>query len=129
MLTRQFPFLDPATITEDLTGRLQRLAKDGVRLAQLGLVPPGQLHAAPLLERYRPVITSFGVRLVGHVTGHPEFGTRKVITSQLWWADPNGRWVRTLSRYYRLGTPAPANDDADEVSIVPDHPFGGAFRH
>lgn len=129
MLTRQFPFLDPATITEDLTGRLQRLARDSARLAQLGLVPPGQLHAAPLLDRYRPVITSLGVRLVGHVTGHPEFGTREIITSQLWWADPNGTWVRTLSRYYRLGAPAPAKDDADDVSIIPDSPLGSASRH
>jgi hypothetical protein len=129
MLTRQFPFLDPATITDGLTRRLHHLARDGVRLAQLGFVPPSQLQTAPLLDRYRPIVTSLGVRLVGHVTGHPELGSREIVTSQLWWADPNGTWVRTLSRYYRLGAPAPANDDADEVSIMQGHPFGGASRH
>jgi hypothetical protein len=129
MLTQQFPFLDPATITIDLAERLHRLARDGARLAQLSLVPPAQLQAAPLLDSYRPIVTSLGVRLVGHVTGHPELGTRDVVTSQLWWADPNGAWVRTLSRYYRLGAPAPANDDAGDVSIVPGYPFGGASRH
>lgn len=29
-----------------------------------------------------------------------------IMTSPLWFADPEGRWVRTLSRYYRLGPPA-----------------------
>jgi hypothetical protein len=126
MLTKQFPFLDPATITIDLTERLHRLATDGARLAQLGLVP-AQLQMAPLLDCYRPIVTSLGVRLIGHVTGHPKLGSRDIVTSQLWWADPNGTWVRTLSRYYRLGAPAPANDDGD-VSIAPGHPFG-ASRH
>jgi hypothetical protein len=27
------------------------------------------------------------------------------LISQLWAADSNGRWVRTLSRFYRLGKP------------------------
>jgi hypothetical protein len=28
------------------------------------------------------------------------------MTTALWFADPDGSWVRTLSRFYRLGPPA-----------------------
>lgn len=129
MLTKQFPFLDPARITSDLTDRLQQLAEDCALLTQFGTASPSQLRTAPLLDRYRPVITSPGVCLTGYVTGHPVLGSRVVVTSQLWWADPKGTWVRTLSRYYRLGTPAPAGDGFDDLPIVPGRSFNSWPEH
>ena len=129
MLTKQFPFLDPAAITIDLAERLHKLADDCAILAQYGTAPRSQLRTAPLLDRYLPVITSQGVRLIGHVSDHPVLGSRQVITSQLWFADPDRQWLRTLSRYYRLGAPASSNDDADEVLIVLGRASGPAFDH
>jgi hypothetical protein len=58
--------------------------------------------AAPM----RDVATRLRLHLVGQVTGHPRHGAGKIITSQLWWADPDGMWVRTLTRFYGLGRPA-----------------------
>jgi hypothetical protein len=55
-------------------------------------------------------MTPAGVRLIGHVTGHPVHGDRAVVTSPVWFADPEGTWVRTLSRFYRLGPPLDGDD-------------------
>ena len=54
--------------------------------------------------------TPLGLQLIGHVSGHPQLGDTMAATSPLWFADPNGTWVRTLSRFYRLGTPARPED-------------------
>jgi hypothetical protein len=106
MLTQQFPFLDPARITPELTARLQSLADDCARLAHDTAFVSARLRTAPVLDRYVPVITPLGVRLVGRVTGHPLLGSRKVVTSPIWFADPEAHWVRTLSRFYALRRPA-----------------------
>jgi len=47
-------------------------------------------------------------------TGHPIHGDRRVMTTQVWFADPDGAWIRTLSRFYRLGAPA----DLDDISRI-----------
>ncbi|MGX7743403.1 DUF6634 family protein [Rhodopseudomonas parapalustris] len=105
MLIRSFPFLDPGSITPELTDRLRSLAEDGAALGSDPSFVLALLPRTPLLDRYAPVITSLGLRLAGEVTDHPLLGSRKIITSQLWWVDPNARWARTLSRFYRLGRP------------------------
>lgn len=110
MLIRSFPFLDPGSITPELTDRLRSLAEDGAALGSDPSFVSALLPRAPLLDRYAPVITSLGLRLAGEVTDHPLLGSRRIITSQLWWVDPNARWARSLSRFYRLGRPADTQD-------------------
>lgn len=107
MLTDKFPFLDPARITPELTARLQSLADDCARLSLDTAFVAARLRAAPVLDLYTPVITPLGLRLVGQITGHPLLpGSRRIITSPVWFADPKGQWVRTLSRFYVLRRPA-----------------------
>ncbi|MDA9479681.1 hypothetical protein XI03_35355 [Bradyrhizobium sp. CCBAU 65884] len=106
MLTRSFRFLDPANISPDLSLRLRRLADDCDRLELHRSVLPSTLKNAPLLENWLPSLTPEGLHLVGVASGHPIHGDRIVMTTPLWWADPEGTWVRSLSRFYRLGSPA-----------------------
>jgi hypothetical protein len=110
MLTRLFPFLDPAHITPDLGRRLRALADDCDRLELGRPVSSLLLQKAPLLEDWAPAVTPQGVQLIGHVTGHPQLGDRAIATSPVWFADPNGAWARTLSRFYRLGPPLDPDD-------------------
>jgi hypothetical protein len=110
MLTRRFPFLDPAHITPDLARRLRALADDCERLELGRPVSPILLQRAPLLKEWIAAVTPLGVQLVGYVTGHPMHGDRAVATSPVWFADPDGNWIRTLSRFYRLGPPADPED-------------------
>lgn len=105
MLTRLFPFLDPAHITPDLSRRLRALADDCDRLERGRPVPPVVLQKAPLLTDWAPAITPQGVHLIGRVTGHPLLGDCAAATTPLWFADPAGGWARSLSRFYRLGPP------------------------
>ncbi len=111
MLTRRFPFLDPAHITPDLARCLRALADDCERLALSRAVSPILLAKAPLLEDWLPTVTPLGVQLVGRVSGHPPHGDRVIAPSPVWFADPDGTWARTLSRYYQLGPPLHRDDD------------------
>jgi hypothetical protein len=109
MLTRLFPFPDPAHITPDLGRRLRALADDCDRLELGRPVSSLLLQKAPLLEDWVPAVTQ-GVQLIGHVTGHPLLGDRAIATSPVWFADPDHLWARTLSRFYRLGPPLDGDD-------------------
>ncbi len=113
MLTQMFPFLDPTHITPDLVRRLRALADDAARLQHMRPVSPVLLQDAPLMEDWVIAQTPLGLQLMGHVTGHPRLGDRMTVTSPLWFADPDGNWVRTLSRFYRLGPPGNPDDLRD----------------
>jgi hypothetical protein len=102
MLTHLFPFLDPAHITPGLARRLRALADDCERLELGHTVSPVLLQKAPLLEDWAPAVRPEGLRLIGYATSHP-------LLSPVWFADPDGTWVRTLSRFYRLGSPIDPN--------------------
>lgn len=110
MLTHLFPFLDPVNITPDLVRRLRALADDAARLLHSRSVSPVLLRGSPLLEDFVIAQTPLGLQLVGRVTGHPRLGDRMAATAPLWFADPDGAWIRTLSRFYRLGPPANPDD-------------------
>ena len=43
--------------------------------------------------------------LIGNVTGHPSLGNGATATSELFYIDTERGYARTLSRWYRLGTP------------------------
>ena len=106
MLTSVFPFLDPGMITHEFSERLNSLARDCALLEHDTSFVEARLRTAPTLDLYVPLLTPLGLHLVGQVTQHPLLGSRKIITSQLWFADPEGRWARTLSRFYNLARPA-----------------------
>ena len=110
MLTRLFPYLDPAHISLDLSRRLHLLAADCERLRRDRDVPARIFDKAPLLQDWIPVLAPEGLHLAGYAVRHPVLGDRRMMTSPLWWADPDGKWVRTLSRFYRLGPAADARD-------------------
>ncbi|SIO37903.1 hypothetical protein SAMN05443247_04620 [Bradyrhizobium erythrophlei] len=105
MLTHLFPFLDPSHVTPDLGRRLRALADDCDRLERGRPVPPVVLQKAPLFTDWVPALTPQGVQLIGRVTGHPLLGDCAAATTPLWFADPDGAWARSLSRFYRLGPP------------------------
>ena len=83
MLTRLFPYLDPARISLDLSHRIHVLADDCERLRLDQDVPTKILHRAPLLQDWVPVSTPAGLRLIGRAVGHPAHLDRRVMTSPL----------------------------------------------
>jgi hypothetical protein len=109
MLTSAFPFLLRHHIECDLPAKLRVLADDLDKIRR-GIGPSvSDLAAAPLLVDWRGVLSPLGLCLAGFVAGHPILGNRHIQTSQIWAADDEGHWIRTLSRYYRLGVPAGAH--------------------
>jgi hypothetical protein len=63
------------------------------------------LASAPLIDQWflgtRPTPCLYGV-----ISGHPHFRTSQGVTSDVWVMSPNLSFIRTLSRYYRLGVRA-----------------------
>lgn len=93
------------------------LAREMARLAALAAdmerihrgVPPEVMAGddAPVLDRW--ILAERGVPcLAGLSKGHPELvgESRLVGTSELWLLSKDHTWVRTFSRWYRLGRPA-----------------------
>lgn len=64
----------------------------------------------------------------GEAVGHPILGNRHIVTSPILWVSKDRQIARTLSRWYRLGEPAPVSiepircHEADE----PPEPAPGA---
>lgn len=115
MLTKVFPFLLPRNVGGTLPQALRRLGDDMDRVHAGSEPTAHELASAPLIVDWRCVLTPAGLCLAGFVAGHPLLGTRQAMTSQLWAADAEGRWVRTLRRYYKLGIPADAHRLDDSV--------------
>lgn len=91
---------------------MSRLSKEvvaaglrGAARIKSGFVPgSAELAGAPLLSHWvvEPVPGGLG-RLVGLVSGHPLLPDGWCTTSPVLAADEDAGWVRTASRYYRLG--------------------------
>ncbi|UPT92438.1 hypothetical protein HAP41_0000049225 (plasmid) [Bradyrhizobium barranii subsp. apii] len=112
MITENFRFLLPRCIEHDLAVKLRVLADDLDRIRAGGAPTKAELAKAPLIVDWRLVLTQIGLRLLGFVAGHPRLGNINAMTSQLWAAGPDGTWIRTLSRFYRLGL-RHRNEDRD----------------
>ncbi len=84
--------------------RLERLTVDLDRLGS-GIMPSAEeLADAPLLEGYASASRTVQC-LVGHCSSHPRLNGPVIVTTDLWVIAPELGWVRTLSRFYRLGMP------------------------
>lgn len=63
-----------------------------------------ELHAAPELDLWIPQVNIIGeLVLEGEVKAHPILGNDAITTSPLIALDPDRKWARTVSRWYRLG--------------------------
>jgi hypothetical protein len=112
MITDDFPLLLPRHIEPDLAAKIRILADDLERIAAGTAPTAAELAAAPVMFDWRSVLSPAGLRLFGRVTGHPRLGNTDAMTSQVWAAGGDGTWIRTLSRFYKLGEPF-HDDDLD----------------
>jgi hypothetical protein len=108
--------LSPGAVTLALTAKLRHLASDLDRIAVAAAPTAAELSQAPLLVDWRVALGFNGLALTGFAAGHPRLGTRRVVTSQVWVLDPQLRWARTLSRFYRLGVPEGGAIPAEHAS-------------
>ena len=113
MLTKDFPFLLPRHVGRELSARLRSLANDLDRVHGATGPTTEDLASAPLIVDWCCVLSPLGLRLAGFVAGHPILGNRPALTSQVWAADAGGAWIRTLSRFYRLGVQSRSHLTAD----------------
>lgn len=81
---------------------LRTLSWDLAAIFDGGMPTPDQLRDAPILKDH--ALSSYRVHCMeGAVFGHPLLGDgRRIKTSQLFCVDPGLKWIRTLSRFYRL---------------------------
>jgi hypothetical protein len=92
-----FVFDDPA-IMQQVLRDLEQLEAGKLDTAEI-------LITAPLLENHKLVL-GWCHAMKGIVTGHPSLPDgNEVVTSQLIYMNPDIGLARTLSRWYRLGTP------------------------
>lgn len=65
-----------------------------------------EIAAAPILERWRVLISPQGTPVIwGQVSGHPRLGETMISTSRLIAINQRAGWARSMSRFFRLGTP------------------------
>ncbi len=89
----------------DMINKLQRLIED-LKMLRDGKGPVSEtLDDSPALYDWNQT-TRPAVCLEGFVQEHPRLGrNRLIITSDLYYLDPELQFARTLSRFYRLGNP------------------------
>lgn len=100
---------DPSALRElDHTiSLLRRLTQDLERVRATGHPDAQLLRLAPTLDHWAPDVRPAGC-LTGFSSGHPLLlgSARQIVTSEAWVIAPQEGWVRTVSRFYRLGKPA-----------------------
>ena len=101
--------------------RFRKLSYDLQRIGAGASPTEQELDAAPLIENW-----TFHVKpapaLIGTITGHPLLSNRSLLsmTSEVWVDGSASGWVRTFSRYYRLGSPLAASVDLGVVQNSAD---------
>lgn len=84
--------------------RLKALCLD-LEWLRAGVLPSIEnLEDAPLLDKYEITLRDVPA-LKGRVVAHPIIGTATALTSELRVMAPDLGWARTMSRFYRLGSP------------------------
>ena len=83
---------------------LEKVAADLRDILEGSRPTRAELLAAPILRDYGFIAQPVPVAL-GHCIGHPVLRDGHVTTSQVYMIDPELRWIRTLSRFYRLEAP------------------------
>ena len=83
---------------------LSKVAEDLRDILEGSRPKRAELLAAPILRDYSFIAQPVPVAL-GHCIGHPVLRDGQVTTSQVYIIDPELRWIRTLSRFYRLEAP------------------------
>ncbi|MGZ3217454.1 DUF6634 family protein [Paracoccus sp. T5] len=85
-----------------------RLAKASVAALERGPTPE-DLAEAPLADLWAVLVKGEDdlPALWAQVSGHPLLGDCQVMTSALVGLNRDAGWARTISRWYRLGTPFP----------------------
>lgn len=83
---------------------LKALVHDLERLLNGEHPDPKELEDAPLISNW-DFDRRDAVCLVGTLIAHPRLGriVPNGITSELWYIDPERKYARTFSRFYRLG--------------------------
>ncbi len=90
--------------------RRMRAMCDDIDAVLAGLPPSERLLAdAPVIEGWSTAPYQ-AICLSGRVSGHPTIRSGPLVSSQVYMLDPDRRWARTLSRFYRLGTPSEVSD-------------------
>jgi hypothetical protein len=65
---------------------------------------PDDMAVAPALNDWQAIMMRYSCCLAGEVSGHPWLNG-PITTSALIVLDPGLTWARTMSRFYRLGSP------------------------
>lgn len=95
-----FTFDDPKTV--DIARLVHELSRDLRLIKQLRAPTIHDFVHAPVLDDW--VLTQrLEPALSGFVHGHPLKGDTNILTSGLYFLDPEAGYARTLSRFYRLG--------------------------
>ena len=89
--------------------RVEQIAID-LEMVARGEFPSEQtLSSAPFMDFWRTALRPVPC-LVGVCGDHPRLNGPMITTTDLWMFAPDLGWARTLSRFYRLGTPRPAGE-------------------
>lgn len=86
------------------------------KLLQEAVTKPSDevLASAPFLDGWWIIQAGHFLRARGQVDGHPSIDDPYVTTSPIMGLNATEGWMRTRSRYYRLGTPI----DLDKLRLV-----------